>query len=215
MKATEKILRYAMISFLAISVIYFVVSFVEFLSLEDQEPFLKQIYNSIKSYAGLHSFTIAVIAAYWGVVRLRISLESKQTEMKDKTIKLCEKYFTDIQISFKELIQNEHYSGIPLIWSKLTEVNRKSLKTDYKSSHDKIQNAEKQLKSQSLLTLYKLEAFSAAFLHGNTDLELGRKIIGETFCKQVGFLLGLIAYYRPEGSEELFGNTLNLKEKWS
>lgn len=232
MKTTEQILKYLMIVFMTISGIYFVYSIIDFINLENSEPYLLIFYNSIGKYSGLHGFTVVIIATYLGISRLRLSYESHQKtldqlkltekeiqrrrdiEQKEETLKRCEYYLTEIQASFKELIQHEKYSGIPVEWSKLTVINRTSLEQIYKTSHDKIQKAEKELKSHSLLTLYKLEAFSAAFLHGNTEMELGKEMIGVVFCKQVGFLLGIIAYYRTEGNETLFENTLNLRNHW-
>ena len=121
---------------------------------------------------------------------------------------------TDIQVQFKELIQNDYYIGIPVIWSGLSNITRESLEKKYKASYKKFLAAEKEMKSESLITLYKLEAFSANFLQGNTDLELGRKILGKIFTKQVGFLIGLIAFYQSEGNEKLFSNILELKSRW-
>ena len=232
MKTTEQILKYLMIVFMTISGIYLVYSIIDVINLENREPYLLIFYNSIGKYSGLHVFTVVIIATYLGICRLRLSYESHQKtldqlklteeeiqrrrdiEQKEESLKRCEYYLTDIQASFKKLIQHEKYSGLHTEWPKLTVINRISLKQSYKASHDKIQKAEKELKSQSLLTLYKLEAFSAAFLHGNTDLELGNQMIGIVFCKQVEFLLGIIAYYRTEGNEKLFENTLKLRNHW-
>lgn len=49
------------------------------------------------------------------------------------------------------------------MWSNLESLNRDELINKYKTSYKKFLSSEKELKSQSLLTLYKSEAFAATF----------------------------------------------------
>lgn len=42
---------------------------------------------------------------------------------------------------------------------------------------------------------------------GNTDLKLGKKIVGNIYTKQVGYLMGLIAFYRTDNNEKLKQNS--------
>jgi hypothetical protein len=232
MKYIEKALKTLTYIVLAISIGYFILSVIEFIKLEKAEYTVSKFYTSISNYSGIHKFMLAVLAAYLGLSRLRLSNENneralnqlrlteseifrkREIDTKNETLKQCEFYLTDIQTQFKELIQNEHYIGIPVKWTGLTEITRETLQKKYKASYEKFLASEKEMKSESLLTLYKLEAFSATFLQGNTDLELGKRILGKTFTKQVGFLIGLIAFYQTEGNEDLFANILELKRKW-
>ena len=133
---------------------------------------------------------------------------------RSETLKKCEYYLTEIQIQLKTLVQNENYSGMPVLWSKLDEISRKSLEINYNQTFKKLQKAEVNLKGESLITLYKLKAFSTIFLKGEVDLNLGQKIIGRNNTKQVSYLFGLIAFYRPDGNEKLFVNIIELYEKW-
>tara|TARA_R110002050_G_scaffold131371_1_gene253155 strand:- start:214 stop:915 length:702 start_codon:yes stop_codon:yes gene_type:complete len=232
MKTIETVLKILTYIVLAISISYFVLSIIDFVNLGREKISFDTFYYSISEYSGIHKFMLAVLASYLGLSRLRLSYESHQktldqlkltqTEIERKvgderineTLKQCEFYLTDIQKQFKELVQSEYYSGIPLIWSGLETITRESLETKYKASYNKFLESEKELKSESLLTLYKLEAFATIFLKGNRDLELGKKVIGNTYSKQVAFLLGLIAFYQSEGNENLFSNTLELKKLW-
>lgn len=213
-----------------ISAIYFIFSILNFYNLETHS--LNDFYKSISEFAGIHQFMFLVLATYLGLRRLKLSQQShekaisqlkltqdeishrKEVEKKNETLKQCEYYLNEIQNQYKSLIQNDHYSGIPVKWSKLDKISRKSLEKNYPASVQKILISEKALKSESLLTLYKLEAFAAIFLQGNADLNLGKKIIGNNYVKQVGFLLGLIAFYQTDENDYLFKNLLELKNKW-
>ena len=232
MKLAEKALKILTYIVLAISICYFVVSVINFLNYGKEQYSFSNFYSSISEFSGIHKFMLAVLASYLGLSRLRLSQESHQktldqlklteteierkkaTERTDETLKQCEFYLTDIQKQYRDLIQNEHYSGIPIIWSGLENITRDGLQKKYKVSYNKFLKSEKELKSESLLTLYKLEAFATIFLKGDRDLELGKKVIGHTYSKQVGFLLGLIAFYQSEGNENLFSNTIELKKLW-
>ena len=230
MKILENILKISVFILLIISSIYFLLSVFNFL--EQGNLNFEEFYSSISEYSGIHKFMFLVLAGYLGLRRLKLSYENHQktldqlklteneifrkreTDTNSKTLEHCEFYLNEIQIQFKDLIQNKYYQGIPLIWSNLGNISREELMNKYKVSYQKFIDAEKGLKSESLLTLYKLEAFAANFLIGNTDLELGKEIIGDISVKQVGYLLGLIAFYRTEDNENLFSNILELKNKW-
>jgi len=232
MKLTEKVLKLMTYIVLAISICYFIVSIVDFSNLELSEYSFEKFYSSISKYSGIHKFTLAVLASYLGLSRLRLSYENHQKtldqlklteteiyrkredDIKNETLKQCEFYLTDIQKQYKDLSQSEHYSGLPIIWSGLEVITRDSLQKNYKVSYNKFLKSEKELKNESLLTLYKLEAFATIFLKGNRDLELGKKVIGNTYSGQVGSLLGLIAFYHSKGNESLFSNTVKLKKMW-
>lgn len=231
MKFSETILKFAMIAFIGISLVFLIVSIIDFVILTSSHSF-EDLYSSVAKFGGIHSFTIAISATYLGINRLRLSHENhlktmrqlqlseeeiqrrRQVEMNDQTLKQCETYLTEIQKVFKDLIQHESYNGIPVVWSRLDAINRHSLEKHYPKEFEKFRKSEKKLKNQSLLTLYKLESLSASFLHGNTDLELGKKMIGDIFCGQVGYLEGILAYYRFERNEKLFQNTLDLHDRW-
>ena len=123
-------------------------------------------------------------------------------------------FLNELQISFKELIETNIVSGMPLDWRFLHTLTNPILKEKYPTLFEKLQGIDRQTKNQILISLYKLEAFSALFIHGNLDRELGKKIIGNTFSKQIGFLLGIISYFR-EDSTTIFGqNTIKLYNEW-
>jgi len=232
MKTAEKIFKIITFLVLGISIIYIIISTIDFINLGKEFYTFEQFYAEISKYSGIHKFMLAFLAAYLGLSRLRLSSASHQktlsqlklteeeifrkreTETKNETLKKCEYYLTEIQIQFKTLVQNDNYSGIPVIWSKLAQISRNSLEINYNTTFKKLQQAEVNLKGESLITLYKLEAFSTIFLKGELDLDLGKKVIGEIYTKQIGYLLGLIAFYRPEENDRIFENVIELYERW-
>lgn len=232
MKLAEKALKILTFIVLAISICFFIISILNFINLGTEKYSFKSFYIAITEFSGIHKFMLAVLASYLGLSRLRLSYEGHQKtldqlklteseinrkregEIINETLKQCEFYLTDIQKQFRDLIQNKNYSGIPVMWSGLENITRESLQKKYSVSYDKFLKSEKEMKSESLLTLYKIEAFATIFLKGDRDLELGKKIIGNTYSKQVGYLIGLMAFYQTEGNETLFANTLALKKYW-
>ena len=232
MKIAEKIFKIITFIVLGVSLIYIVISIINFIALGNEFYTFEQFYSSISEYSGIHKFMLAFLAAYLGVSRLRLSSAShektlsqlklteeeifrkRETETKNETLKKCEYYLTEIQVQFKTLVQNDNYSGIPVEWSRLEKISRNSLEINYNSTFKKLQIAEVNLKGESLITLYKLEAFSTVFLKGELDLDLGKKVIGEVYTKQISYLFGLIAFYRLEDNDRIFENIIELYEKW-
>lgn len=232
MRTAEKIFKIITFIVLAISLIYIVISIINFIALGKEFYTFEQFYITISKYSGIHKFMLAFLAAYLGLSRLRLSTAShektlsqlkltegeifrkRESEIRNETLKKCEYYLTEIQIQFKTLVQNDNYSEISFEWSSLDKISRNSLEINYNSTFKKLQRAEVNLNGESLLTLYKLEAFSTVFLKGELDLDLGKKVIGKVYTKQVSSLFGLIAFYRLEDNDSIFENIIELHKKW-
>jgi len=141
-------------------------------------------------------------------------IEKRNRDTKNDTLKECNFYLRDLQASYREFIETNVVSGMPLEWSRLKTVTSDSLKEHYPALFDRINNIEREKKNKILMTLYQLEAFSSLFIHGNLDKKLGQEIIGNTFTKQVGFLLGVLSYFR-EDTNAVFGrNIIMLYNEW-
>ncbi len=216
------------------SVIYVTTSFLKIISTQNLSNFdFQKAYSILCEYSGLYKFTFIVLAFSVTLRQLKLSQENNerainqlkltqeeietktQKEIKNETLKQCNYFLNDIQLSFKELIGTNDFNGMPVKWDKLETVTNESLTKYYPAVLDKINKLNQKDKSDALIVLYKLEAFSSLFNHGFLDIELAKEIIGRTFYMQVGFLFGVIAYYRPENNLTFMKNTLELHKKWA
>lgn len=230
------ILKYVSIALGTISlflIIFSLTSRLTFDSTVDMKITVDNIYGAIGVYSALYNFTF-IVCAFWATLRqLEIAqnnndhtfaqLKVVQDDIIDKrnrdttndTLKECNFYLRDLQVSFKEFIETNVVSGMPLDWSRLKTLTSDSLKEHYPNLYDRINNIEREKKNKILITLYQLEAFSSLFIHGNLDKKLGQEIIGKTFLKQVGFLFGVLSYFR-EDTDTVFGlNTIRLYDEWN
>lgn len=194
---------------------------------------IDSIYKSLTGYSGLYTSTFIVLA-FWATLRqLEISqsnynttlnqvkfiqgdiIDKRKKDITNDTLKQCNFFLNELQVSFKELIEEKITSGMPLKWDALQTLTKTSLEEKYPKRLEQMQELERPKKNQLLITLYRLEAFSALFIHGNDlDKQLAKDIIGHTFAMQVGFLLGFISFFR-EDTDSLFGqNTIELYYEW-
>lgn len=122
-------------------------------------------------------------------------------------------FLNELQVSFKELIELDVLDGSPINWHLQSPISS-SLKAQYSLLSEKFDNMARPHKNQILITLYKFEAFSSLFVHGNLDRDLAKEIIGHTFSRQVSILIGIISYFRKT-NESVFGlNTIKLYNEW-
>lgn len=137
------------------------------------------------------------------------SADRRVIEQNDETLKHCQYYFTEMQISFKGLATDTALGFLPRNL-ELEEINHSYLK----EIHGYYDNIVKGLNPDLLLVLGKLEAFSAIILHGNINVQLARKIIGVNYCVWVNNLTGYIAFYRKGDDMSFCENTLSLWRLW-
>jgi hypothetical protein len=235
MKKLINLLQYFSISLSLISLFFIVFSLKTLLDFDNCISFAKSIsniYKALSTYSGIYNFTF-IVCAFWATLRqLEISknnydttssqiqfvqddiVDKRDKDIKDETLKQCNLYFGEIQKEYKEIMEAEKINGMPLNWQNLDSITNKSLREKYSNLSQQIDEIDRKIKNNILLTLYKYEAFSAIFLHGNLDKELAKNIIGETFSRQVGLLIGIIAYFR-EDEKSIFGiNTIKLYNDW-
>jgi hypothetical protein len=190
------------------------------------------IYKVLTTHSGLYKFTF-IVCAFWATLRqLEISqrnysitlnqikfvqddiLDKRKRDMTNDTLMQCNFFLKELQVSFKDIFETDIVIGMPLDWRLLQALTYASLKENYPILFERMQAIERPKKNQILITLYKLEAFSSLFIHGNLDKQLGKDIIGYTYSKQIGFLLGIISYFR-EDTMNVFGqNTIKLYNEW-
>ncbi|MFD2921627.1 hypothetical protein ACFS6H_18050 [Terrimonas rubra] len=228
-------LKYLSITLATLSLFFVIYSLTTLLWFDTSISFVKSvdnIYKAVATYSELYKFTF-IVCAFWVTLRqLEISqsnynttlgqvkfvqediLDKRKKDEKNETLSQCNFFLNDLQISFKELIETEVVSGMPLDWSLLKTLTNSSLKEKCPQLHEKMNAIERPKKNQILITLYKLEAFSSLFIHGNLDKKLGQDIIGYTYSKQVGFLLGLISYFREDTTTAFGLNTIKLFYEW-
>jgi len=236
MKRLITILKFLSIVLSLVSVFFIVFALFTTLRLDLSVGFsqtINNIYNTVSIYSGLYKFTF-IVCAFWATIRqLEISqgnyqnsisqiefvqndiLEKREKDINSETLKQCNFYLQDLQITYKELIETEVLSGLPLDWTGLKQITSNSLKEKYPRLYERVNNIERQHKNQILITLYKLEAFSSLFIHGNLDKQLAKQLIGDTYLKQVGFLVGLIAYFREDTETVFAKNILDLYFEWN
>jgi hypothetical protein len=229
------ILGYSSITLGLISLFLIILSLTSQLQFDpaaDLKTTVDSIYSAVGIYSTLYNFTF-IVCAFWATLRqLEIAqnnndhtlaqLKFVQDDIVDKrnrditndTLKECNFYHRDLQISFKEFIETNIVNGMPLDWSELKTLTNDSLRENYPTLYDRISNIESEKKGKILITFYQLEAFCLLFTHGNLDKKLGKEIIGDTFLKQIGFLLGTLSYFR-EDTNTVFGrNTIKLYNEW-
>lgn len=235
MNRLVNILKYLSIALGTISLLLIIFSLTSRLTFDptvDLKTNVDNIYSTIGIYSALYNFTF-IVCAFWATLRqLEIAqmnndhtfaqlkvvqddiIEKRNRDTKNDTLKECNFYLRDLQASYREFIETNVVSGMPLEWSRLKTVTSDSLKEHYPALFDRINNIEREKKNKILMTLYQLEAFSSLFIHGNLDKKLGQEIIGNTFTKQVGFLLGVLSYFR-EDTNAVFGrNIIMLYNEW-
>ena len=178
--------------------------------------------NGLHNFILLYSDYSLLFAATFIVINVQLVLKQQAITEKDNEKKWnveenkgsliqCQYYLNEIQNGIKDLIDTGINQGMPVEWM-LSEVNRKVLKESYPFSYTTFSKMEKDTFHKSVIFLFKLDAFSAIFLHGVADIEIGEKVIGYLFCKQVGMFIGIIAYFRTD--QELYKNTLQLYNLW-
>lgn len=235
MKTLVTTLKYFSIGLGVLSIFFIVFSLTTLLRYDSSVNFVHSvdnIYKTLATYSGLYKFTF-IVCAFWVTLRqLEISfgnynttlnqvkfvqddiLDRRKKDITNETLKQCNFFLNELQVSFKEFIETEITSGMPLDWQLLKTLTSSSLKEHYPTLYEKLNAIDRPKKNQTLITLYKLEAFSSLFVHGNLDRQLAKEIIGHTYSKQIGFLLGVISYFR-EDEQTIFGqNTIKLYKEW-
>jgi hypothetical protein len=235
MKPLITTLKYISIGLGVLSIFFVVFSMLTLLRFDSSITFahsVDNIYKAVATYSGLYKFTF-IVCAFWVTLRqLEISfgnydttlmqvkfvqddiIERRKKDITNETLKHCNFFLNELQVSFKEFIETDIVSGMPIDWRLLQSLTSSSLKDKYPILYDKLNDVDRPKKNQTLITLYKLEAFSSLFIHGNLDRQLAKEIIGHTFTKQVGYSLGVISYFR-DNEKTIFGlNTIKLYNEW-
>lgn len=228
-----KISRIIALIFVTVSVIIFIYTIFSRLRFDDTVSIIDSIdntYNTISMYSGLYQFTF-IVAAFWATTQqLQISLQGnketlaqikstqadikykREKEITDDTLKHCIYYQTDLQVAFKELVESFE-SGLTIIeWNGSETFTRDMIVKNHKALYSTFK--EKKNRNEILLTLKRFEAFSSYFIHGNMDKNLGIRIIGTSYCKQAGLLLGLISFFRDNDESEFGLSTIKLYREW-
>jgi hypothetical protein len=235
MRKLIKGLKFLSIALGLLSLFFIVYSFIALLRPDTSISFIRSvnnIYEALSTYSELYKFTFIVCAFWVTLQQLNISqsnydttlqqvkfvqddiLDKRKKDIQTDTLKECSFFLNELQISFKELIDTNVLNGMPLDWGHLKFLTNSELNANYPKLHAKMNAIDRPTKNQVLITLYKLEAFSSLFNHGNLDKELAKEIIGYTYSKQIGFLLGIISYFR-EDIKTIFGqNIIKLFKEW-
>lgn len=227
-----KTLKIISLILIIVSATYFIVSITEITKTEFSKLSFASIYSFLSTHSGLYKFTF-IVCAFWVTLQQlelsqnnytktlnQIKFTQDDIELKRKretstdTLKQCNFYLEEMQIAYKELIETHIMSGMPIDWKFLKILTNESLKEKYINAHTKFDQVERSTKNEVLIVLYKLESFSSLFIHGNLDNNFAQEIIGYTYLKQVGFLLGLIAYFREDSNSKFGKNIITLFNKW-
>jgi hypothetical protein len=141
--------------------------------------------------------------------------ERRILERTNETLKQCQYYFIDMQTTFASLsTKNQNVAlampPLPDTIPEFTEITHEGLKKYY-GYFELVNKALQESTADILLSLRQLEAFAAIMLHGNTDLDLAKKIIGEDYCIWAYKLSGFIAFYRKGDSMKYCENILALR----
>ena len=236
MKKLINLLQFFCIILAIISLFFLFFSLISLLDFDNSISFansVSNIYKALSTYSGIYKFTF-IVFAFWATLRqLEISknnydttssqimfvqddiIDKNKKDVQNETLKQCNLYFVEIQKEYKDIMEAETIRGLPLNWTALRSITNESLREKYPNLSKQLDGIDRTVRNNILLTLYKYEAFSAIFLHGNLDKELAKNIIGETFLRQVSLLLGIIAYFR-EDDKSIFGiNTIKLYNDWN
>lgn len=230
-KFLQKIIAAIVYASLIASLTFIVLSLIS-LHYSKETLTLSSFYSAMTKYSGLYKFTFIVLAANIAIEQLKLSQENykktlnqlklteddifvkKDKEIRDNTLTQCSYYFTELQLSFRELSEKGVLDNLPVFCSFKGKVYRRAL-LDYSPSLDKIVQANVSKCSKDILVvLYKYEAYSTLFIHGNFDLTLGKEIVGHVFCRQVELMLPIIAVYREDDNTIFAKNILKLFEVW-
>lgn len=160
---------------------------------------VNNIYKAIVIYSWLYNFTF-IICAFWVTLRqLEISqnnynttsqqvkfiqndiLDKRKKDEKNETLKQCNYFLSEFQPLLKELSERHLIGGTPLSWSNLRMLTNTSVKKHSPNFHKRMGEVERASKNEIILTLHKLEAFSALFIYGNLDKDLAQNIIGHIY----------------------------------
>lgn len=197
------------------SAFYFGLSLFEFCNLPNGQRSAGSFYSIVAKRSGLYQFTLIVLAAMLALRQVRLVLGQNRWTEKDETLKQCNYFLTTIQESFKRFIDHSQYGGHKIEWTGIRKkLTRKDLMEVYPHEHESFRKIESDYKNEVLITLYMLDAFAARFIHGDLNIELAKKIIGDVYLKQVGLLMGMIAYFRTEGDENFFKSIIDLYDRW-
>jgi hypothetical protein len=218
-----------------ISFFLIIYSFIFLLTPDSSVTIIKSIdniYQALSTYSGIYKFTF-IAFAFWATLRqLEISQKNYETtsgqiqfvqndlnlknhnEIKNETLKQCNYYLQDIQEAFKEYMETDKISSLPLHNIELKSYTNEMLRQSYGHLAGLIDKLDIPTKNNTIITLNKFEAFSALFIHGNLDKKLGRQLIGEAFTSQIGYLLGLISYFREDDDKIFCTNAIKLYHEW-
>jgi hypothetical protein len=169
------------------------------------------------AFAGLF---VSIMVQQKQIIALEIDAKDRrQTEKVSETLKQCQFYLTQLQKDFKDLSTTNQSipNGFNFTINKeylFQDFTYEGLKEFSSVQLNSIRKALIENPSELLLTLGKLEAFSANVLHGNIDVDLLRKIIGEDYCEWVYKLSGYIAFYRNNQNPRYSEHILSLYTQW-
>lgn len=210
-------------------------SFIYLLTPDSSVTFVKSvdnIYKALSTYSGIYKFTF-IAFAFWATLRqVEISQNNYETtsgqiqfiqndlilknqnEVKNETLKQCNYYLQEIQEAFKEFMETDRINSLPVHDITLRSYTNETLRQSYPHLAGSIDGLDIPTRNNIIITLNKFEAFSALFVHGNLDKKLGKQLIGEPFTSQIGFLLGLIAYFREDDEKIFCNNAIKLYHVW-
>ena len=209
MKQLVTILKYFSIGLGILSLFFILFSLITLLQFDTSINFahtVDNIYKALATYSGLYTFTFIVCAFWVTLQQLEISfgnygttleqvkfvqddiIDRRKKDITNETLKQCNFFLNELQISFKEFVELDIVDSMPLNWQHLQTWTNLSLKEKHPDFYKKLDAADRQKKNKTLIILYKFEAFSSLFIHGNLDKPLAKDIIGHTFFKTGGFL---------------------------
>ncbi len=179
--------------------------------------------NGFHKFIALYSDYSILFAATFIIINVQLILRQQtitenenkkkwQVEETNASLIQCQIFLNDIQLVYRDFLKTGIYDGMTIEWPGLTDITREGLKATYPRANEKFQKMDKNIFYQSMVLLHKLDALASIFIHGFADINTGKKAIGYLYCKQIAFLMGIIAYSRVD--QELFQNILQLYDIW-
>lgn len=179
--------------------------------------------NGFHNFISLYGDYSLLFAASFIVINVQLVVKQQtiaeeenkkkwKVEETNASLIQCQAYLNDIQTEMKTFLRADIHSGMVIEWPGLVEVTRLELERVYPRPCAKFQKMDSETFIQAVTLLYKLEAFASILIHGIADIEVAKKVIGSMYCRQIGSLIGTIAYLRTES--HLFQNILELYAKW-
>lgn len=196
--------------------------------------------NLFTKYSGLYSATFIVSASYYAIyqlIELKISnnnlmLQTKLTsddiltrnkrESTNKTVEECKFFYDNIQPKIKELYQDLHNIGFQFSHIKweindFTEEDVFLQDRDWHKRFDKLSETNKDIYSEIILTINKIEAFAISFIDGLADKDVGINALGNAYIRQIENIYPFIAIWRSRSrrnEDNFYNKTVELYRLW-